>query len=384
MSSNPSDFAVIRCDESAIPRNHPYAEEIAIYSPVLVLFPERQSGGPPWKQNPADYHPRPVEIFLDQAKPRSPRVWRPKAQLALYLSNVVNAFSDWFMRLWRKGETLDDLKTRLAADLDRGLDRIVLDSGVRPRAVAWKRFFKILADNPGKYPHRCYVHVIRANENKVAIQYWFFYYFNDYWNRHQSDFEVVTVYLRRSEGKLQPTSVYYGAHHSGSYRLWTFGGVWRVQDGTHPIAYVARGSHAFYPAPAIAAARIPTLPYNNRPLGMIDLQMEIAPVDKGAPVADDVPIVNQQDVNHAWEKPDIPRYDVRIFPATLEDVHPDNAETWQQFWWLRFRGHWCPGNWLPWPLPTLEAVQSPSYQERWGDPWAYLAKCEAEIDWRVL
>src|SRR3989442_68759 len=95
-------FAVIRCDEQIIPRGHPYAKEIALYSPVLVLLPEHQADGPPWKQRPADYHPRPVEIFLDHARPRSPRFWSPKNRVLACVSYPVNAVADWLTRLFRK------------------------------------------------------------------------------------------------------------------------------------------------------------------------------------------------------------------------------------------------------------------------------------------
>jgi hypothetical protein len=376
-------FAVIRCDERTIPGCHPYAHEIALYSPVLVLFPEYQAEGPPWKQRPADYHPRPVEIFLDHARARSPRSWSPKKRILTYISYPVNAVADWLTRLFRKARPMN-LKEMLAANLEGGLGRVVLDSGVRPREAAWKRYFSILDDNPAKYPHRCYVHVVAANADKIAIQYWFFFYYNDYWNRHQADFEVVTVQLRRRADELEPTSVYYGAHHDGSYRVWTIGGVWRVQNGTHPIAYVARGSHAFYPAPGIGAPRIPSFPINKRPLGIIDMRAAVAPIDKGAAVADDVAIVSLAQVNAAYANPQVSIYDVRIFPLTLEEINPDNPQTWDEFWWLRFRGHWCPGNWLPWPLPTLDAVQSPSCQDRWPDPWSFLGRCQADFDWREL
>jgi hypothetical protein len=377
------NFALIRCDGTTVPSRHPYAKEIALYSPVLVLFPEHEPNGPPWKQRPADYHPRAVEIFLDHARPRSPRVLVSKSKVVGYLLGPVNAVIDWVTRLFRKTRPID-FRAMLAADLTGGLERTVLDSGVRPRESAWKRYFSILRNNPGKYPHRCYVHVVRANADKIAIQYWFYYYYNDYWNRHQSDFEVISVQLRRVAGSLQPTSVYYGAHRGGSYRVWIPGGVWRVHGGTHPIAYVARGSHAFYAAPSIGAPRIPSFLLKAKPLGVVDVQAAVAPIDKGTPVADDVAIVNPAQVDAAFDDPGVASYDVRIFPSTLNEITPNNPQAWSEFWWLRFRGHWCPGNWLPWPLPTLDAVQTPSCQDRWPDPWSYLENCQADFDWREL
>lgn len=376
-----SAVELLRCDAGTIPPEHYYCKEIALYSPVLVLYPEERSAGPPWRQNPADYHPRAVEIYLDHASARSTLWWNASGSLYL-ISKLVNAGVDILTRLFRGLHPIP-LQDMLANDLPRGLPHITLDSGVRPGRRAWERYFQILHDSPGKYPRRCYVHVVRKGDNRVALQYWFFYYFNDYWNTHQTDFEVVTVFLRRKKegGRLEPTACYFGAHRGGAYRPWN-AGVWRV-DRTHPIAFVGRGSHAFYAAPFIERPYIPDMPMFKRRLWFLSLEGRLVQTYWGDPVPDEVVPLNQVQVENACPK--APTYDVRIVPSAVECIRPNfphgNPSIWNDWWWLRFMGHWGPGNWLRRFLPAQPGVRGPTTQDRWPDPWGYLDSVSAEVDW---
>jgi hypothetical protein len=90
-----------------------------------------------------------------------------------------------------------------------------------------------------------------ASHASILIQYWFFYRYNE-WERqiltgtlaqrHQSDWEFVTVGLDRSAA---PLFFAYSEHCGGTWRPWD-----QVQTvtpkSTHPLVAVALGSHANY------------------------------------------------------------------------------------------------------------------------------------------
>lgn len=94
-----------------------------------------------------------------------------------------------------------------------------------------------------------YGHVAHDGDQTV-LQYWFFYYDDVYsyayppsdfiWQAHEGDWEVVNVVLDENE---QPVSTAYSQHCLGQVRDWT--NTPKVED-THPVVYVALGSHANY------------------------------------------------------------------------------------------------------------------------------------------
>jgi hypothetical protein len=84
-----------------------------------------------------------------------------------------------------------------------------------------------------------YVHIVNTASGRV-IQYWLFYaYNNGPFNDHQGDIEVVEVFLDASG---TPQTALYSQHGSGENAGW--GDVDKVD--THPVVYVAEGSHANY------------------------------------------------------------------------------------------------------------------------------------------
>jgi hypothetical protein len=78
--------------------------------------------------------------------------------------------------------------------------------------------------------------------NSYIVQYWFFYAFNEGpLNEHEGDWEMVEVIVDPSGENALSAS--YSQHISGQTASW--GDVEKV-DGSHPIVYVALGSHANY------------------------------------------------------------------------------------------------------------------------------------------
>lgn len=94
-----------------------------------------------------------------------------------------------------------------------------------------------------------YWHAV-ADGDRVALQYWFFYLFDDLdWhgigNRHEGDWEQVTL-LVAADGQSPPVRVGYSAHSGGARVDWTALPP-TSKDGNRPIVFVALGSHANYP-----------------------------------------------------------------------------------------------------------------------------------------
>jgi len=85
-----------------------------------------------------------------------------------------------------------------------------------------------------------YVHIVEFDQ-QTAIQYWLFYIYNNgVLNEHQGDWEVIQVIIN-NEGL--PQKVIVSQHSTGENADWA--DVEKV-DYTHPVIYVAKGSHANY------------------------------------------------------------------------------------------------------------------------------------------
>jgi hypothetical protein len=101
-------------------------------------------------------------------------------------------------------------------------------------------------------PPTVYAHVMTDPEypGKLALQYWFFYVFNDFNNKHEGDWEMIQLDFDATTARegleRQPVEVGYSQHEGAERAAWTDRKLVRV-DGTHPVVYPAAGSHAnFY------------------------------------------------------------------------------------------------------------------------------------------
>ena len=95
-----------------------------------------------------------------------------------------------------------------------------------------------------------YFHIVRQRASgRVAIEYWFAYLYNDFYDKHEADWEGVTVFLHGTS----PLGVSYSAHQG---RRWSSWASQSAQNRTHPIVYAAYGSHANYSAPGRYSIRV--------------------------------------------------------------------------------------------------------------------------------
>jgi hypothetical protein len=122
---------------------------------------------------------------------------------------------------------------------------------------SYREYAEILKEHPQPV---YYGRVLRAEGEKgqqwTILQYHFFYAFNDWrlaangMNHHEGDWEMVSVYLRNDE----PYSVLMSQHGSGNIEKWEKVFKALGEDGkptTHPVIYVALGSHANYSRPEV-------------------------------------------------------------------------------------------------------------------------------------
>lgn len=210
------------------------------YRPLLVLYPEiepnsrrkdhhhrghKKSGLPPLDQ---DYHPRGIELVLDNAFLPTSGKQKPSR------SEILNAMNN-----------------------DKKLKQIdvVRDAGPGSVDKFWEAYALISEqDREEQYPRKAYARVVQGSglyEGYLVIQYWLAYFFDDWANVHEMDWEMASVVIERTNGEERPVGCAYRTH-TGGFRLgWSQ--VEKVddnknltKDGTHPVIYVANGSHACY------------------------------------------------------------------------------------------------------------------------------------------
>lgn len=103
-------------------------------------------------------------------------------------------------------------------------------------------------------PAYTYYHRQVRDGDYLCLQYWFFYGYNDWargfegLNDHEGDWESMMLFFRVTpEGKPRepPAYITFVGHHSRLTKPWYHSDVELI--GSHPVGYVAAGSHATYP-----------------------------------------------------------------------------------------------------------------------------------------
>ena len=107
-------------------------------------------------------------------------------------------------------------------------------------------------------PSTVYARVVADDEHGgLYLQYWLFYYFNDWNNRHEADWELIQLYFGASSPEealtQEPVSIGLSQHRTGEVAAWSDSKLKRI--GSHPIVHVAVGSHANYFSPGLYLGR---------------------------------------------------------------------------------------------------------------------------------
>jgi hypothetical protein len=331
--------------------------------------------------------------------------WRLVIVYGLSLYIVISAerrLRRWaFSRLFKKGG-LERIRGQLARDPDEGMEDHELTLG--DRRQVWRAYAAAEASPSEINRPMCYVNVVNKPHGTpgLAIQYWYFYFGDDFINFHLADWEMVTVFLRDSPSGHEPVSCTYSCHSNGRVRQWE--DVQRL-DGTHPLVYVALGSHAnYFEAEPLGFTtgggfnevswRLPALfkayfRLKGVELGRsITVSTSIMQEDPQGTSRDFVPLVLYDQVKgqfrHLYDTEAAPPIvpvqaaEVRMFPYDVDaDVVPiNNNPVWDRWWWLRYQGLWGTG------------IKGPNYQgDRWHDPWQWSRKMglpDMTPEWRGM
>jgi hypothetical protein len=144
-------------------------------------------------------------------------------------------------------------------DLSKGLFDYHLDfpgHAVRPGCTYDEWSHRI---NHGHAP-TMYAHVVTdpAHPNQLALQYWFFYVFNDFNDKHEGDWEMIQLDFDAATPAqalgMRPALVGYSQHEGAESAHWGESKL-QILDGTHPVVYPALGSHANYFTSALHLGR---------------------------------------------------------------------------------------------------------------------------------
>jgi RsiW-degrading membrane proteinase PrsW (M82 family) len=182
------------------------------YAPVFYFHPDEV------------FLPQPVDVIVEQARLRQSRpMWFDvNILLSLTVPDLVDLESDasYFLDVWY-GDSGSSAYTNYSAH---------------------QAYYQaVLSPHAGGPPTAVYAHVVRDEAaGYITTQYWAFYFYNDWFNKHEGDWEMVEVILTE-EG--EPEWVVLSQHHGGTRRAWA---QTPKEDTTHPVAYVALGSHANY------------------------------------------------------------------------------------------------------------------------------------------
>ena len=111
--------------------------------------------------------------------------------------------------------------------------------------------------NHGRRPVT-YARVVANTRGQLALQYWFFYVFNDFNDKHEGDWEMIQLDFDAATAaqalELKPALVGYSQHEGAESAHWGDSKL-EIVDGTHPVVYAALGSHANYFTSALHLGR---------------------------------------------------------------------------------------------------------------------------------
>ncbi len=229
------------------------------------------------------------------------------------------------------------------------------------------------------YPATVYGRAVRGRGPEatyVAIQYWVAYFYNKWRNVHEMDWEQVTVYVQLP-GELastaNPLACGFSVHQGGIISRW------KTLDrfGSHPIVYVAKGSHANYPRPGrhLTWFAFGGLRFTGKEWSMV----------KGGPLTDYL------DNAAGFEHGNIVKPRAITLPMqgkgyrTWEKLHACGDRQHEldsygacvrDFRWLNLWGHW---GWPGGAIGGSASPVSPQMQLSW-DPFAWLYTCEELLE----
>ncbi len=193
------------------------------YAPIVVVRAQRD---PPCDDQEEQYRPTTVDVALGNPRVRliAPRRAGPRPPP-------------------KYAPTAADLARLLSVGYHIDLPGDPLKSG-----CTYARDFAAL-ERAGRAPAIAYAHIVRQpGETGLVVQYWFYYWFNQFNDVHEGDWEGMQIVFDANtparalaEG---PTEIGLFQHGGGERADWSDDKL--SKRGTHSVAYAAVGSHATF------------------------------------------------------------------------------------------------------------------------------------------
>ena len=150
----------------------------------------------------------------------------------------------------RTGQLEEVKKAPTAADIAGLPDGYYLDleGEALGDTCVYARAFEQLVEE-GKAPAVAYAHIAREpNHSGFVLQYWFFWYFNQFNDLHEGDWEGMQLSFEAETTtaalREEPAEIIVFQHAGGERANWSDTKV--QKEGNHPIVYPAAGSHATF------------------------------------------------------------------------------------------------------------------------------------------
>jgi hypothetical protein len=164
----------------------------------------------------------------------------------------------------------------------------------------------------------------------LIVQYWFYWYFNQWNNTHESDWEGIQIAFAAATAEealaTGPTELAYAQHEGGETARW---GDEKIElDGGRPVVHSSAGSHASYFESAVFFGRGASTGFG----------------------CDDTTGPSR-----------------RVDPAVVL-LPTESADASGPLSWLTFQGHWGERGSGPYDAPL-----GPAMNERWSDPVGWQA-----------
>jgi hypothetical protein len=197
------------------------------YAPVVML---REQQDPPCNTSEEQYQPTSVDTVLGN----------PTVTLTRYVP----------------GTGLRKLGTAPTASDIAGLgDSYYLNLRGNPlgdTCIYAKDFARLVRE--GRAPAITYAHIAREPGHPgFALQYWFFWYFNQFNDLHEGDWEGMQLTFDADTAKEalaeEPQEIIVFQHAGGERADWTDSKV--EKEGSRPVVYPPAGSHATFYGPAV-------------------------------------------------------------------------------------------------------------------------------------
>ncbi|HYC82287.1 MAG TPA: hypothetical protein VEB65_10910 [Solirubrobacterales bacterium] len=247
------------------------------YVPIVML---REQEKPPCETSAEQYQPTSVETMLGNPTVTLQKYDETSQKLedvkkGPTIAEVSGLKGDYFLNL--RGEALGDT------------------------CVYARDFEQLLLEE--KAPPVTYAHIAREpNHEGFALQYWFFWYFNQFNDLHEGDWEGMQLTFESNTPKQalkeEPGEMILFQHAGGEKAKWDDSKV--QKDGTHPVVYPAAGSHAtFY-----------------------DSAVYVQNGQNGSGVGCD--------------NTTAPLRELQLRPVTIPEAAPENGP----FGWMSYRGRW--------------------------------------------